>query len=219
MLRAQGTKVVDGKGNVVLLRGVNLGGWLVEEMWMMPFVTKSEAGAEGEAVEEVKDHVSLWRVIEGRLGKEAAVRVRTSLRNAWLNEGDFDRIKAAGLNCVRLPFLSSLMEEPGGVEWLDKAIGWAEKRGIYVILDMHGAPGCQSVDHHSGETGRNEFFKNSENVEKAAAVWKLLAARYKGRAAVAGYDLLNEPMGAPNPANCPCLSTRPGSRMTWGIPV
>ena len=52
----------------------------------------------------------------------------------------------------------------------DKAIAWAERRDIYVILDMHGAPGSQSKDHHSGETGRNEFYKKNENVEKAMAI-------------------------------------------------
>ena len=45
MLRAQGNKIVDVQGRPVTLRGVNLGGWLVEEVWMQPFVTKPPAGS------------------------------------------------------------------------------------------------------------------------------------------------------------------------------
>jgi hypothetical protein len=194
-LRVDGTTIVNERGEKVQLRGVNLGGWLVEEMWMMPFHTHPPQGSD---FAEVKDHVSLWRTIEKRLGKDAAVRVRTALRNAWVDESDFDRMKEAGFNCVRLPFLAALLDEKDGLEWLEKTVGWAEKRGMYVILDLHGAPGCQSKDHHSGESDRNEFFKKWENVQKGEAVWKTVAAKFKGRKSVAGYDLLNEPMGAPN---------------------
>jgi len=197
MLKADGTRIVDERGEQVQLRGVNLGGWLVEEMWMMPFATWPPEGSEWA---QVKDSVSLWRVIEGRLGKGAAGRVKTALREAWLNESDFDRMKKAGFNCVRLPFFVALLDEPGGMEYLEKAVAWAEERGIYVVLDMHGAPGCQSKDHHSGVTERNEFFKKDENVEAACRAWEKVARLFAGRKAVAGYDLLNEPMGAENPA-------------------
>jgi len=197
MLKVDGTRIVNERGQQVQLRGVNLGGWLVEEMWMMPFVTSPPEGSEWAVV---RDHVSLWRVIEGRLGKEAAARVKKALREAWLNESDFDHMKAAGFNCVRLPFLAALFDEPEGMRYLEKAVAWAEKRGIYVVLDLHGAPGCQSKDHHSGETGRNAFFKKDENVEAACRVWEKVARHFAGRQAVAGYDLLNEPMGAENPA-------------------
>ncbi len=71
-LRAEGTKIVDPSGKPVPLRGANLGGWLVEEMWMMPFVTKPP---EGSGLPEIRDHASLWKVVEKRLGAEQAVRV------------------------------------------------------------------------------------------------------------------------------------------------
>ena len=45
---------------------------------------------------------------------------------------------------------------------------------------------------------RNRFFFDESNIHKAEQIWAQIASRYKGRPEVAGYDLLNEPMGAPD---------------------
>ena len=193
-LHAQGVQIVDTQGRAVVLRGINLGGWLVEEPWMMPFQTKPP---EGSGQPPIKDHVSLTAVLEKRFGAAGAARVQAAFRQAWLNESDFDRIHAAGLNCVRLPFLASQIAEPATLKQIDQAIAWAGTRGIYVILDMHGAPGSQSDQDHTGEAGRNEFFKDPANVTRAEAVWTQVARRYRDNPTVAGYDLVNEPMGTP----------------------
>jgi hypothetical protein len=122
-----------------------------------------------------------------------------NLRDAWVNEGDFDRIAANGLNCVRLPFLCDSLAPPDDLFlWLDRAIDWAAARGIYVVLDMHGAPGRQSKDHCSGQEGVNRFFFDDANIERAEKIWAQIATRYRDRPEVAGYDLLNEPIGAPD---------------------
>lgn len=194
-LHAQGTRIVDAAGHSVTLRGVNLGGWLVEEPWMQPFVTKPP---DGSRLGPIKDHVSLWSTVEKRFGTEGMRRARTAFRQSWITESDFDHIHAAGLNCVRLPFLASLTEEPDGLHWLDQAISWASSRGIYVILDLHGAPGSQSDQGHTGQAGVNAFFKVPANIQSAVALWTRLARRYRDNPAVAGYDLLNEPTGTPN---------------------
>ncbi len=194
-LHAQGPGIVDGSGKAVTLRGVNLGGWLVEEPWMQPFVAAPPIGTNSAPI---KDHVSLWGTVKERLGADGMARARTAFRSAWVTEADFDRIHALGLNCVRLPFLASLLDEPGGVQWLDRAIAWASARNMYVILDMHGAPGGQSDQGHTGQADLNAFFKEPANIARAAAVWTRLARRYESSPAVAGYDLLNEPTGTPN---------------------
>ena len=194
-LHAQGTRIVDASGKAVVLRGVNLGGWLIEEPWMMPLQTRPP---DGSALPPLKDHASLGVILEERFGAAGAARVSAAFRDAWLNEGDFDRMQKAGLNCVRLPFLASQIAEPGTLAKIDQAITWASARGMYVILDMHGAPGSQSDQGHTGKADRNEFFKDPANVARAEAVWTQIARRYKDSPAVAGYDLLNEPTGTPN---------------------
>jgi glucan 1,3-beta-glucosidase len=192
-LRAKGNVIVDEGGRRVVLRGVNLGGWLVEEMWMMPFETTPPPGSR---FGEVTDHVTLWATIEKRFGPAETARVRTALRNAWLDEADIRRIRAAGLDSVRVPFLYDLIDEPDGFSWLDRLIGWAGRHGLYVVLDLHGAPGRQSSADHTGEAGVNRLFDDDAMVARAKEVWRRVARRYKDRPEVAAYDLLNEPMGA-----------------------
>ncbi len=196
-LHTDGAKIVNASGQAVTLNGVNLGGWLVEEPWMQPFVTTPPPDAPAGSV-PIVDHVSLWDTAQARFGADGMQRLRTAFRENWITAADFDRIHADGLNCVRLPFLVSLLDEPGGMRWLDQAIAWAGQRGIYVILDMHGAPGGQSGEAHTGQKGRNEFFKDPANVALAAADWRRIALRYRDNPAVAGYDLINEPTGMPN---------------------
>ena len=194
-LHAQGIQIVDEQNHPVVLRGINLGGWLVEEPWMMPIQTKPPAGSD---LPPIRDNRSLWAVVEARLGGKGRDRVQAAFRQAWLNEGDFDRMKSAGLNCVRLPFLASMIEGPDGFKYLDDAVTWAGKRGTYVILDMHGAPGSQNDQGHTGVADRNEFFKDPANVAQAERLWTEIARRYRNNPAVAGYDLVNEPTGTPN---------------------
>jgi endoglucanase len=197
-LRARGNRIVNEQGERVVLRGFNLGGWLLEEMWMSPFVTKPPAGGSQQAV---KDAASLWSTIEARFGRDEAYRLKKEWRSAWLSEADFHRIKAGGFNCVRLPFIYDAQNEPDGLfTWLDRAVNWAEKAGIYLVLDMHGAPGRQSKGDITGQAGVDKLFKEPRYIDQTATLWQQIAKRYRNRSVVAAYDLLNEPMGAPNPA-------------------
>ena len=195
LLHASGTALVDPSGRAVTLKGINLGGWLVEEMWMQPLITTPPAGSN---FKPIKDHVSLWNTVQTRFGTAGKTRVQAAFRNAWLSEKDFKRLHDTGFNSVRLPFLASLLGEPNGLHWLDKAVQWAGENGLYVILDLHGAPGSQSDQHHTGQADLNQFFKNPANIAQAEQIWTQIARHYRGNPTVAGYDTLNEPTGTPN---------------------
>lgn len=194
-LSARGAGLVDGKGRKAVLRGVNLGGWFVEEMWMTPWATEPPAGS---GFGKVEDHETLWDTLSKRFGAAGARTLRDVWRDTWITPDDFRRIRAAGFNHVRLPFLAGLVDEPGGMERLRRAVRDANAAGLYVVLDMHGAPGGQNAWHHSGREGRNRFFQDPENIAKGARDWAAVARVFGGNPGVAAFDLMNEPAGAPD---------------------
>ncbi|QNK60866.1 cellulase family glycosylhydrolase [Paenibacillus sp. PAMC21692] len=78
---------------------------------------------------------------------------------------------------------------------LDRVIGWCREHRLYVILDLHGAPGGQTgTNIDDSERDRPELFTDEIRAREAVAIWRALAERYKDEWIVAGYDLLNEPL-------------------------
>ncbi len=195
-LHTKGENLVDPSGKTVLLRGINFGSWFVEEIWMTPWKNKESESAK----ETVRDHDSLWSTIEKRLGHDAMIRVRNTWRDNWITQEDFHRVKSMGLNHIRLPILHDLIDEPGGEERLKKAVAMAKREGLYVVLDMHGCPGGQSNEHHTGKENRNRLWFDVENISEMERKWTRLATMFRDDPTVAVYDIMNEPMGAPNPA-------------------
>lgn len=200
MLKADGKVLRDngGKGDIVQLKGVNAGGYLLQEFWMTPTGWSENVSAEED----------IFAVLEERFGKETREELVALYQDNYWTEEDFDFCRELGINCIRLPFwYRNLVDENGDFysDW-SKRMDWfveeAGKRQIYVILDMHGAPGSQNGSDHSAKDGgdhkeeASEFFfgdKAGENQELYYEIWEELAEHYKDNPWVAGYDLLNEP--------------------------
>ena len=165
-----------------MIRGVNLGGWLVLEKWLTPSVFKDSSA---------RDEFSLSK----ELGAQAPAHLRRH-RDSFITEDDFRWIAEHGLNAVRLPIGYWIFgdEAPyvGGIEYVDKAFDWAAKYKLGVLLDLHGAPGSQNGHDHSGQIG-DMAWAAPENQAKSLHVIERLAARYKGRDNLIGIELLNEP--------------------------
>ena len=107
------------------------------------------------------------------------------------------------MNSIRIPFNYRLFVNEGylgqdnanrGFELLDRVIGWCKKEGIYVILDMHCAPGGQTGDNIDDGFGYPFLFKSKGMQQLTAAIWHRIAAHYKDETTIMGYDLLNEPI-------------------------
>lgn len=189
-LRVEAGRVVDGAGQPVVLRGVNLGSWLLIEPWML-------------GLGEFRDQASLVAHLEQRFGVSEAARLIGVFRDSWITQRDFDQIASLGFNAVRLPFDHAVLEpestpfrvDAAGFDRLERAMRMAEAAGLYVVLDMHAAPGGQSTDGPSGDVNGNDLWGNDENYERTAWLWQRVARVYKNRAVLAAYDLLNEPYG------------------------
>lgn len=203
-LQARGTDLVDAAGRPVMLRGFNAGGAFLVELWLAAFDLEGrDAG-----LPEVRDEKSLWDALEQRFGRAKMEKLRRAWRAAWFNEADVGRLARLGCNAVRIPFWYRLLEEdehpgellPEGTQALDRILAACEREGVYAILDLHGAPGGQSKEDHTGERDRNEFFGSPALQARTARLWAAVARRYHDHPEVAGYDLLNEPTGAPDPA-------------------
>ncbi len=164
---------------------------------MTPWQDSAPAGSD---FPKIKDHVSLWNVVEKRFGHDGMIRVREAWRKNWITDADFGRIRDAGFDHVRIPFLDSLLAEPGGIAQLHRAVEMAAAHGLYTVLDMHGAPGGQNGSDHSGQVDRNRLWSDVENIGKMEELWTTLGREFGKDSNVAMFDLMNEPMGAPNPA-------------------
>lgn len=163
------------------LRGVNLGGWLVLERWMTPSVF---AGT------DARDEY-------GFMHTPGAAKTLAAHHRTFIQEEDFRWIAEHGLNAVRIPIGYWVFgDEPpyaSSIDHLDWAIKMARKYDLKVLIDLHGAPGSQNGNDHSGKIGQAEWFDSSMHQTQTIAVLVRLAERYKSDDTVWGIELLNEP--------------------------
>lgn len=186
--------IYNGMGDEVVLRGINLGGWLIQETWMCP-VVGSECNL---------DSINL---LKSRGFTDEQIRTLfQSYADNYITEKDIENIAKMNMNCIRLPFwyrnfmdddLNFYTEDPDdnpGFQLIDRLVGWAEKYRLYVILDLHGAPGGQSTNHCCGTLNQNELYTDEANLDAMERLWEAIATRYKDSGTVAAYDVMNEPM-------------------------
>ena len=187
--------IVNENGENVVLKGVNLGNWLLWETWMgfVPEYTEDWA------------YYDTLQVLLDRFGEEKTAEIVKTYEDNFITEEDISQIEKLGFNCIRVPFwyrnfmteelkwLSENHDDNKGFQKLDWLISTCEKYGIYVMLDLHGAPGGQSKNHCTGKAGRNELYENENMMNATVELWSVIAERYKDNKTVCAYDLLNEP--------------------------
>lgn len=169
------------------IKGVNLGNWLVLEKWMSPSLFKGT---------DAMDEYDLARALPREV-YEARIMVH---RSEYISERDFIRIKAMGLNTVRIPvpFFIFGDVEPyvGCIEELDKAFSWAQRYGLKILIDLHTVPGGQNGFDNGGISGVCKWWQSQKKIDFTLSVLERLAKRYGHHEALFGIQPVNEPVNA-----------------------
>jgi len=184
-------EIVDGNGDPILLRGFGLGGWLVPEGYMLHNLGWIDGF---ESPTQIEGHV------EALIGEELAEQFWVEYRNNYVAQADIDQIAEWGFNHLRIPFhykqfySESDSEVPIGYAIIDTLITWCEPYNMYIILDMHCAPGAQNSGPISDSDGTARLWLEEENKELTIQIWREIAEYYSDETLIAGYDLINEPV-------------------------
>lgn len=185
-LHASGIYIVDGSNNQIQLRGMGLGGWLVPEGYMLG--TSSFANSA----------TGFKNVVSQLVGPENAETFFQAYRASFVRKKDIDSLAAWGFNSVRLPMHYNLLTSAPGVYLesgfaiIDSLLDWCEANQIYLILDLHAAPGGQNADNISDYQGPPSLWESTVYQDWTTTLWKTIAARYKNEPWIGGYDLINE---------------------------
>ncbi|MCD0475968.1 cellulase family glycosylhydrolase [Flavobacterium sp. EDS] len=195
-LRQNGKNIVDGQGNNIVLRGLGLGGWMVQEGYMI----QTELFASPQYVIKQK--------ITDLIGIEKTEEFYKAYRANGITKRDIDSLAKWGFNSIRLPMHYNLYTPPieaeknGEITWIeegftmtDNLLKWCAENKVYLILDLHAAPGGQGKDAAISDYDdtKPSLWESEANRKKMTKLWRKLALRYKDNPWIGGYDIINEP--------------------------
>lgn len=197
-LSAKGSQIVDSSGNVVQLRGTNLGGWLVLENWMCGISDQQDPGLNN----SIRYRFAL-NTLEDRFGESKANALIDAWQDHFMTETDFERLQNMGVNVVRVPFhwrthqnkdRTWRTRSDGQIDFkrLDWVVAQAAKHSMYVIPTYHIWLGQKTQYSRISENTRD----GASDRARAAEVWKAVAKHFKGNTTIAGFDIINEPTGS-----------------------
>ncbi|OQP64279.1 hypothetical protein A3860_20090 [Niastella vici] len=226
-LSANGSKIVNAAGQEVFLKGVGLGGWLLQEGYM---IKPSFSG--GGTQWSIKK-----RLYDQGISDADVETFYQNWRNNFITKADIDYLASMGFNCLRLPmhyelFLTAaqravrnsvahnsatynnyvsnlttwynsnaLFNDAGleGFRIIDSLLSWAGANNMYVVLDLHAAPGAQGTDANISDAFvGNDLWNKSIYRDITVRLWQRLSTRYSNDNRVAFYDLINEPNNVPS---------------------
>ena len=188
-LKSSGQQIVDSTGTPVLLRGYGLGGWLVPEGYMLHFPGFGSPTA-------------IRNMIEDLIGPQNTAQFYAAYEANYVTESDIEAIAGWGCNSIRLPFHYRTLYDTGsgtfreeGFAVVDSLLEWCRRNELYLILDMHCAPGGQNGGNISDSDGEARLWTEPQLYQPLTIlIWQEIAERYKDEPQIGGYDLLNEPV-------------------------
>jgi len=186
----KGKYIIGTDGKPFQIKGTNLGNWLVPEGYMFLFADANSPRLINQTLTEL-------------IGPEKVKVFWKKYLDSYITQEDIHYIKSIGANSIRVPFNYRLFtsenymgdnDSTRGFKYFDRVLSWCQKEKLYVILDMHCAPGGQTGDNIDDGSGYPFLFESEQSVRQCANIWKRIAQRYKNETIIIGYDLLNEPI-------------------------
>lgn len=185
-----GENLIAPDGSVFYIQGTNLGNWLNPEGYMYGFKKTNSAHFINEMLCQLA-------------GPDFTAAFWKRYKDSYITRDDILFIKSTGANTVRLPFHYKLFTDEDymgltaaqdGFARIDSLVSWCREAGLYLILDMHDAPGGQTGDNIDDSYGYPWLFESEESQQLFCDIWKRIADHYKNEPVILGYELLNEPI-------------------------
>lgn len=189
-VQVKGPDLIQPDGSKLYIVGTNLGNWLNPEGYMFGFSRMTSPRLINEVFSEL-------------VGPHKAAEFWKAFKDNYITEADIEFIAATGANTIRVPFHYKLFTEEDymglnssqeGFSRIDSVVNWSREHNLYVILDMHDAPGGQTGDNIDDSFGYPWLFENEEAQQQFCRIWKDIAEYYKDEPVILGYELINEPI-------------------------
>lgn len=188
-----GTDLTDANGKALYLQGVGIGNWLLPEGYMFDMLK----------VHRYDSPRGLRALSNELIGPDKSDLFWNAWLESYFTHEDVETLARDGYNSIRIAFDwkilfddRSMQPMSSGFALLDQAIAWCREFGMWVILDLHGAPGGQNGTNIDDGWGYPWLFLSEREQARTCSIWRTIAARYKDEETVLGYDLLNEPLPA-----------------------
>jgi len=188
VLHTNGSTLIDPEGNPIILKGTNLGNWLVPEGYMFK-------------MGQVNSPREIDELLYELIGPDSLTAFWDRYLENYIRHEDIAYLKQIGCNHIRLPFHYKLFTDDrymgkrnAGFTWFDRVVEWCKEENLYVLLDMHCAPGGQTGDNIDDSYGYPYLFKSESSQDMLVEIWVNIASRYKDEPTIIGYDIINEPV-------------------------
>jgi aryl-phospho-beta-D-glucosidase BglC (GH1 family) len=153
-----------------VLRGVNIGNWLILEKWM----------------DDGSVFTGKFANADDQWSFDSIDTDGSAIKQHWdsyFTEADVQKLSSYGFNALRIPIgywafnNSGTPYNTGASDYLEKALGWAQSAGMKVLIDCHGSPGSQNGQQHSGHQGAIDWQKG-ENLDASTAVLQQMVTKF-----------------------------------------
>lgn len=188
----QGQDLIAPDGNKLFIKGTNLSNWLNPEGYMFGFGETNSA-------------TRIDRMFSELVGPAETTKFWKTFKDHYITRADINFIASCGANTLRIPFHYKMFTDEDymgvtrggdGFIRMDSVISWCRDAGLYVILDMHDAPGGQTGYNIDDSYGYPWLFRSVENQQLFCNIWREIAKHYQNEPVVLGYELLNEPIAS-----------------------